>query len=269
MKKPTRKKFLFLFLALGAGMGVKTALWAQDAAAIVEKSRNRIQAATVRSQSRFVVTAKNGAERVLTLVQFSKDDAGGNSRKVIVFQKPSPDTIVGARFLSLELAGGGTEQKICSKETNGNVRKLAVSDGSKSFMTTDFSNDDISSQDRATSLDTHTLVGEAKAGGVDCYVIESVPKDKGYQYGTMRQYIGKEDSVTYKIELFDQKGVQVKTLETLELKEIQGRLTAVKTRMSTLKTGTSTTLSVDNIRYDEDIPEGVFSDYFLRYGRIQ
>jgi hypothetical protein len=83
----------------------------------------------------------------------------------------------------------------------------------------------------------------------------------------MVQYIDKANFVNYKIELYDKRGNQVKLLENLDLKDVQGKLTAMVTKMSTLAAGTSTTINVDIIRYDENIPEGVFTTSFLETGR--
>jgi hypothetical protein len=73
--------------------------------------------------------------------------------------------------------------------------------------------------------------------------------------------------VNYKVELYDRRGNQVKLLEILDLKDVQGRLTAMTTKMTTLAEGTSTTIKVDIIKYDENIPEGVFTTAFLETGR--
>jgi hypothetical protein len=83
----------------------------------------------------------------------------------------------------------------------------------------------------------------------------------------MVQWIDRENFVMHRIDLYDRRGVQVKVLEVLELREIQGRLAPTVTRMTTLAAGTSTTLNVIDIRYDAPIPEGVFTTNFLATGR--
>jgi len=85
----------------------------------------------------------------------------------------------------------------------------------------------------------------------------------------MVQWIGKDDKVMYKVELYDKKGAHVKTLEILELKNVQGRLSPVKSRMSTIAAGTNTTISVDILKYDDPIPEQVFTPAFLETGRAK
>ena len=239
---------------------------AQSALSIVEQSRNRIKADTTSTRSKMLITAKNGAVIEREIDQYSKKDRQGNNRAVIVFQNPA--SVKGTRFLTIQNPGKDNDQWIYLPSLN-RVRRIAASEGSGSFVGTDFSYDDISSADRKADLDNHRIVREEKYQGNDCYVIESIPKDANYQYSKMIQWIGKDNFVTYRIELYDKRGTQVKLLEILELKEVQGRLAPFVTKMTTLAAGTSTSLNVDILKYDDPIPEGVFTAGFLETGRPQ
>jgi hypothetical protein len=77
-------------------------LFAQNAEAIVRAARNRISADTVLSRSRMVITAANGSTTERVIDQYTKDDAQGNERMVIVFQ--SPASVKGTRFLTKQYA---------------------------------------------------------------------------------------------------------------------------------------------------------------------
>jgi len=255
------KRIVFFLLAFGlAGVFVS----AQDAASIVEKSRNRIKADTTSTRSKMILTAKNGTVTERLMDQYSKKDTRGNKRMIIVFQEPK--SVAGTRFLTIENPGKDNDQWIYLPSL-GKVRRIAASEGSGSFMGTDFSYDDISSADRNPDLDNHKILREEKFRNRDCYVIESNPKDSTYQYSKMIQWIDKENSVTYKAELYDKRGNQVKLLEILEFREVQGRLANMVTKMTTLSAGTSTSLNVQALKYDDPIPEGVFTTNYLETGR--
>ena len=241
-------------------------LFSQNATAIVESSRNRIKADTTSTRSRMVIKARNGNTTERVIDQYSKDDAQGNARTVIVFLSPS--SIAGTRFLTRENANRANDQWIFQPSL-GRLRRLVASEGASSFLGTDLSNDDIASMSRKTDLDTHRLLREEKLNGRDCYVIESVPKDSGYQYSKMITWIDKVNYINYKVELYDRRGTMIKILEILELKEFQGRLTPTETRMTTVAASTSTTIYVDIIRYDDNIPEVVFTTEYLETGRIR
>jgi outer membrane lipoprotein-sorting protein len=238
---------------------------AQDAAPIVQSSRNRINADTTSNRSRMVISAKNGSTTERLIDQYSKDGPKG-SRTVVIFQ--SPASVKDTRFLTME-AGNGTNDQWIYLPSLGKVRRIAASEGSASFMGTDLSYDDVSSSERDAGLDTHTLLREEALNGKACYVIESVPKDSSYQYSKMIQWIGKDDKVNYRVELYDRRGQHLKTLEVLELKDIQGRLSVVKSKMSTVAAGTSTIITAEILKYNDPIPEQVFTTSYLETGRAR
>jgi outer membrane lipoprotein-sorting protein len=250
-------------------LGTAVAAFSQsgDAAAIVDKSRNRINAATILTRSRMVVSAKDGSTSNRVIDQYSKDGSKGENRVVVEFKHSSnPANIINTRFLTLENIGGNDDQWIFLPSL-GKVRRIAASEGSGSFVGTDLSDSDISSANRDPGLDTHRILREEDHQGKPCYVIESTPKDSSYQYSKMVQWIDKANLVNYKIELYDKRGTHVKTLEILELKDVQGRLSPMVTKMSSLVEGTSTTVNVDRLEYDGNIPEGVFTPRYLETGR--
>jgi outer membrane lipoprotein-sorting protein len=238
----------------------------ETALSVVEKSRNRIKAETTSTRSKMIITAKNGTTTELFMDQYSKKDSRGNNRAIIVFQNPA--SVRGTRFLTMENQGKDNDQWIFLPSL-AKVRRIAASEGSGSFMGTDFSYDDISSADRKADLDNHRILREENYQGKDCYVIESTPKDSNYQYSRMIQWIDKNVFTAYKVELYDKRGAQVKLLEILGYREVQGRLSAMVTRMTSLAVGTSSSLNVELLKYDDPIPEAVFTTNYLETGRPQ
>jgi len=237
---------------------------AQDAVSIVNSARNRIQSDTIRSISRMVITAKNGNTSERVIEQISKDGPDGG-RTVIVFQRPA--SVAGTRFLTMDTASGGSDQWIYLPEL-GRVRRIAATQSGDSFMGTDFSYDDISSVDRDASLDNHTLLREETLNGRTCYVIESIPKDSSFKYSKTVSWIDKEQYLSYKVELYNRRGEMAKTMEMSDFRDVQGRLTPMQTKVSTVGAGTSTTIFIENMRYDDPIPEGVFTTAYLETGRV-
>jgi len=252
------KKFTLTVIFLTAAL----ALNAQEADAIVRSSRDRIKADTVSTRSRMVIYAKDGSTSERLVDQYSKDGPNG-SRAVIVFQQPA--SVAGTRFLTMQNSGG--DDRWIFLPSLGKVRRVASSEGSGSFMGTDFSYDDVSSASRGVDLDTHTVLREEKLNDAACYVIQSVPKNSSYQYSKMIQWIQKDTLITAKIELYDKKNALVKTAEMSGIKDIQGRLTATVTKMTTHTSGTYTVITNEITKYDDPIPEGVFTVEYLETGR--
>ncbi|MDR2630602.1 MAG: outer membrane lipoprotein-sorting protein [Spirochaetaceae bacterium] len=257
------KKFAMIMITLLAGTAL---LNAQEAVSIMNAARNRIKADTISTRSRMVITAKNGSTTERLIDQYSKDDSKGNARAVIVFQRPA--NVAGTRFLTMDNSGGGSDRWIYLPSL-GKVRRIAASESGGSFMGTDFSYDDISSTDRDLNLDTHTLLREEPVNGVTCYVIESVPKESNYQYSKTITWIDKNNSLIYKSEMYDRRGTLVKVMEMSDFKDVQGRLTPLQIKISTLAAGTSTTIYMDITKYDDPIPEAVFTTAYLETGRAR
>lgn len=256
-----RKIVAFGLFLLGSGF----VLCAQDAEAIVRASRDRIKADTLSTRSRMVITAKDGSTTERVIDQYSKDGPKG-SRTMIVFQKP--ESVAGTRFLTMENKGGAEDRWIYLPSL-GKVRRIASGEGSGSFMGTDFSYDDISSATRGVEMDTHTLLREEALNGRPSRVVQSVSKDSSYQYSKMIQWIDRETAAVMKIELYDKKGTLVKVAEMSALKDVQGRLTVTVTKMTSVQAGTSTAITMDIIKYDDPIPESVFTTAYLETGRAR
>ncbi|MCL2266715.1 MAG: outer membrane lipoprotein-sorting protein [Treponema sp.] len=253
------KKLLIAgLLLLGASL-----LCAQDAVSIMTSARNRVQIDTISSRSRMVITARNGSTTERVIDQYSKDGQNG-SRTVIVFQ--SPANVAGTRFLTMDTASGGSDLWIFLPSL-GRVRRVAASESSGSFMGTDFSYDDMSFMDRDVSLDTHTLVREESLNSRACYVVRSVPLDRSWQYSATVTWIDKANFLIYKTEMYNNRNELIKVMEMSDFREVQGRLTPMQTKVSTVTAGTSTTIFIDILRYNDNIPESVFTTSYLETGR--
>jgi len=271
------KRTIFVTLLLALCAAVSLAQTSLSADQVVEKSRNRLEADTVKTLSSMVITGKKGDTRNLIIEQYSKDDAAGNSRTLISFpntkdsSRNNPKSVVDTRFLTLEREGAESDQWIYLPEM-GKTRRIAGSAKSGAFMGTDMSYDDIDSANRSADKDTHRIVKEEtyKGNGVEaaCYVIESVPKDKTYQYSKMLSWIDKSTFTSYRIELYDKKGAHVKDMAMWDFADKQGRLTPLKMRVSTLTKGTNTLVTTDSIEYDGSLPEGLFTTKYLETGRL-
>ncbi|MDR2597101.1 MAG: outer membrane lipoprotein-sorting protein [Treponema sp.] len=242
---------------------------AQDASAtavsIMNSAKNRIQMDTISSRSRMVITAKDGSTTERVIDQYSKDGPNG-ARTVIVFQRPS--NVAGTRFLTMDNAGGSSDRWIYLPSL-GKVRRIAASESGGSFMGTDFSYDDISTMDRDISLDTHTLLREETLNGKACYVIQSVPKDSSFQYSKIIAWIDKTSFLIYKSEMYNRREELAKIMEMTSFSDVQGRLTPMQTKVSTVGAGTSTTIYMEIIKYDDPIPEAVFTTAYLETGKVR
>jgi hypothetical protein len=71
-----------------------------------------------------------------------------------------------------------------------------------------------------------------------------------------------------KLDLYDNKNTLIKTVEMSGIKTIQDRPTVTVTKMTTLAAGTSTTITNEIVKYNDPIPEGVFTTAYLETGKV-
>lgn len=253
------KRALLILLAVIAAQ----ALSAQTAREILERSRNRVNATTTSTRSQMIITARDGSttERLVDQYSSKKD---GVERAVIVFQKPA--NVAGTRFLIVENAGREEDRWIFLPSL-GKTRRIAATEGSGSFVGTDFSYDDISSLGRDLDKDTHRILREETVGGAACWVIESVSQDTTFQYSRILVWVDKGTAVMWKVEMYDRQDKLLKVLENGDVKDVQGFLTPGVSTMSNVQTKTSTRVVMQIIRYNDAIPEGVFTTRYLETGR--
>jgi outer membrane lipoprotein-sorting protein len=268
------KRFTFFVFsaALCAGVVFAQSEAGQSAISIMQAVKDHTQADTKSTRSRMVITARDGSTSERVIDQYSKplktaDSPDGYARTVIVFQ--SPATVRGTRFLTMDNASGGSDRWIFLPNV-GKVRRIATSESGGNFMGTDFSYDDMSSMSRDLDLDTHTILREETLDGAACYVIQSVPKDSsGFQYSRMVSWIDKTNYRLYKREMYDKRGILAKVMEISGYKDVDGHDTSTQTKLSTIASGTSTTIYIDIIKYNDPIPEGVFTTAYLETGRAR
>jgi len=144
------------------------------------------------------------------------------------------------------------------------VRRIAASDKRSSFVGSHFVYEDVSG--RGTEADTHTLVDETD----DRYVVHNVPKDsQGVEFASYNVWIDKANFMPMKIEYYNEAGEVIRTVETLEVQDIQGYPTAIKSVAKDLMRGGETVNTFSNIHYDVGLTEDIFQERYLRRAPVQ
>jgi outer membrane lipoprotein-sorting protein len=148
------------------------------------------------------------------------------------------------------------------------VIKVPSSMMSQGWMGSDFSNKDVSRADDIVERYTHRLLGTEQIDGHRVYEIEAVPKeDAAVVWGKQVLKI-RDDKVMLAEDFYDQDGVLVKSLKTLEIAEMGGRVVASRQRMQKSDTPDEwTELQVLAVDYDVELPDHTFTLSNLRNPR--
>jgi hypothetical protein len=146
------------------------------------------------------------------------------------------------------------------------TRRISGDASNESFVGTDFSYNDMTLISRKVNKDNHAFASpdSAAVDGVDCYVIVSTPKDD-FQYQKMVDYVGKTDKVFHKLELY-KRANDAQPEKILELKnyaDVQGHRTPKLMKITTVDTGSYTTITMRFVKYDVNIDENRFNASYM------
>ena len=220
-----------------------------------------------RSQVIMTLEDKSGAKEARQIVEYGKE-ADGKTYVVMDFKGPA--NVKDTRFLQIT-NDKGPDDKFIYLPSLKSVRRVNSSEGSKSFMGSDATYDDLSTRD--VSQDEHQYLREESftvESGVtyDCYVIKEIPLDKkGTQYNYRMVWVDKATMYPVHTEMYDKNDKLVKVLEVLNIQKISGYDTPMENKLKNVQTGHSTTLKIVKLEVDQPLPDRVFTQNFLSNGK--
>ena len=148
------------------------------------------------------------------------------------------------------------------------VIKIPSSMMGQSWMGSDFSNKDVAKADDIVDQYDHTILSIEQIDGITIYEIQSVPHEEAAVVWGREVMRIREDMVVIEHRFFDQDDELVKSLQSLEIGEMGGRMIAIRQRMGKVdKPGEWTEIQVNAVEYEIDIPASTFTLSNLRNPR--
>ncbi len=139
------------------------------------------------------------------------------------------------------------------------VKRIAATDKRTSFVGSNFFYEDVSG--RNLTDDRHELVEVTKT----YYVLKNTPiKPDEVEFSYFKMWVHKGTFLPIKTEYYDKKGEKYRVYELLAVKKIQDFQTVIKSRMKDLRTGKETVLEYSDVGYNQDLPENIFTERYLR-----
>jgi len=238
-------------------------LFALTGTEIAQKAHDIDDPKTSHSAVQMDLINKDGKVDSRMVEEWAMDDASDLGSTVIVFRKPS--SVANTRFLQKENDDRDDDKWIYLPALK-RVRRIASSEGSKSFMGTDMSYDDM--ETREVEQDTHELLGEEKFGKWDCYKVKGKAVDSSdSQYSYRITWFDKESFVPVKAEMYDKNEKLIKVLEVEKLQKVSGYWTPLDGVLSNVQTGHFTRVTILKIEYDKGVSTKLFTTNFLKRGK--
>lgn len=256
-------------LAALTALAIGTSAFALDGTEIMTKVFDRQKPDFTKAAVQLTL-AKNGkVEETRNVGEYGRCK---NNLSDVVMIFLSPASVKDTRFLQKENDGKDDDKWIYLPSLKS-TRRVAASDGTKAFVGTDFSYDDMSSREVAD--DTHELIKESEDKGnfKDLYVVKSTPKDpKSSQYQYRISYITKDAWIPTYIELYDKKGKLMKVNEIKRIDKMPGANGRVynvpmENVMTNVQTGHSSTIKMVNVELDKPLSDRYFTTDFLSTGK--
>ena len=135
----------------------------------------------------------------------------------------------------------------------------------QSVMGSDLSYEDMMEDRKLTDVYSARVTGEEKIDDRACYVLELTAKVTDVAYHSRKVWIDRERYVPLKEELFAKSGQLLKQTTLSDIKQVQGRwfpMTIVYKDM--LKQGDGTEFKITSVKFDQDIPEYIFTKASLK-----
>lgn len=234
-------------------------LYAITGLEIMTKEDQRDKGKDLNSTSVFRLINKRGQQRIRNTVYYWKDWYGkdGFDEKTLIFFN-SPPEVEGTGFLNwsyMDIAKDDDQWLYLPALKK--IKRISGSDKEDSFMGTDFTFDDMG--DRQVAEDVHTLIREEPYKGRQCYVVESIPKEKDYIYSKKIAWVDKQEWIIHKVDFYDRKTRFMKTF-LVQWVKVQDIWVRKLMEMSNVQTGHRTIIEVDNIK----VNTGLQADYFTK-----
>jgi outer membrane lipoprotein-sorting protein len=148
------------------------------------------------------------------------------------------------------------------------VIKIPSSMMNQSWMGSDFSNKDIARADTIIDQYDHSFLSTEDIDGMTVYEIEAIPhEDAAVVWGKEVLRI-RDDHIIMQHSFFDQDGELVKTLVSLEVGEMGGRIAALQQRMSKTESPDEwTEIVIESAEYEVVLKDSLFTQSNLRNPR--
>lgn len=232
---------------------------------IMERYVFQQKSATESAEVMMVLTNKAGKSHTRKLQMTSRTAEDESEWKLIRFTFPSD--IEGTGLLTHEPLNGEDERWLYLPAMR-KVRRISASEKADNFMGTDFSYEDLAEEE--LNHWRYQLLPTEQIDDRECYVIEATPFTKQEQqasgYSKKILWIDMLHFVLIQAKYFDKKGELSKAYAASNIKEIDSKFRAHTLIMENLKTGHSTTLTMEQISLNQPAEARLFTLRHLERG---
>ena len=259
----TLKKMQIVLLAVV--VAIPMLVFSQDKLSgleIMQKVYDRPTGNDMEASLTMTLINSRGSERVREIKQYIRD-FGDVEKTIMFFVKPADIRNTSFMNWSYTEAAKDDDQWIYLPALK-KVKRISSDSKGDYFMGSDFTYDDLG--DRKPQDDTHKVLREEELKGEQCYVIESISKDKDYMYSRTVTWIIKDKWMGLKKEFYDEDDEYLKILTIEKYEKIKDYWIMTKTKMDNVQKEHQTIMSMADIKIDTGVSADSFTERMMKRG---
>ncbi len=229
---------------------------------IMKKVYNRPAPKEMEAELTMTLVNSNGGKRVRKIKQFIKD-FGKVEKKIMFFLSPADVRNTSFMNWSYDDPKKDDDQWIYLPALK-KVKRISSDSKGDYFMGSDFTYDDLG--DRNPEEDNHKILRTEKINGLECYVIESKPKDEDYMYSKTITWVVKDRWYGLKKVFYDEDGEHLKTLTLKKVENIKGYWIITNVEMKNVQKNHKTIMKLSNLKIDSGISSRMFTERMMKRG---
>ena len=224
--------------------------------ALAHKVYNRPDGKDMSSSSFMILQGKRSQPRKRTLHTYRLDKDDGETLSLIRFTQPVD--IDGTGLLTRNPPGEESNQWVYLPELD-RARRISSSRQGGRFVGSDLYYEDLRKRD--VDKDRHRIIGKDKVGGAQTTLLESIPVDPDNStYSKRISWIHTGTLIPLRVDYYkDGRDTPVKRMKASKIKKIQGYWTVLESTVQDLHSGHQTRLVTKVVKYDQDLPDKLFS----------
>lgn len=213
------------------------------------------------AEVKMTIIDKRDRERVKEFTMLRLDEEQGGPQKYYTYFK-QPSDVRRLTFM-VHKNNTGNDQRWIYVPAVDLIKPISADDKNSSFVGSHFSYEDVSG--RHWTEDNHKLVGDSTIDGNPVWVIESTPRDEGYEgFDRKLSYIDKDNYLPLLERYYNEKGELDRLFRAGKVEEIDGILTMTERTMKDVSGGGRTIIEFTGIKYDQGIESDIFTERYLK-----
>ncbi len=256
---------IVIFIGLGLMQSVSAETPEEKGLAIAVEADKRDQGfADYTAKMLMILRNKQGQESKREIRSKTLEVVGDGDKSLSIFD--TPRDVKGTAFLTFTHKVGDDEQWLFLPALK-RVKRINSRNKSGSFMGSEFSYEDIASQE--IEKYSYKYQKDEKVAGHDCFVSERYPVDKKNSgYSRQVVWLDKDQYRVWKVEYFDRKNSHLKTLTVKGYQQYAGKhWRADEMQMVNHQSGKSTILKFNDYKFKTGLKESDFNKNSLKRAR--